>query len=160
MSAGTFSESETHVIITYTQDDGTIERFDTEDLSALEAAAIEESMDDVPWRVIESRLQVQDPTALRAILWAFRRRTEPGLKFREFDVPGWRRRLKARITREEISDALTNIMREALAKSEDSMIDAVTPHLRKLAEDPDDVDAVLDGLGKGHLTRREKESAG
>jgi len=148
------------VIVTYTQDDGTTERFDTDDLSALEAAAIEDALDDVPWRVIENRLQVQDPTALRAIVWAVRRREQPGLKFAEFDVPGWRRRLRARITREEISDALANIMREALAKSEDSMIDAVTPHLRKLAENPADVDAALDELGKGHLTRRQKESAG
>lgn len=160
MSAGTFSESETHVIITYTQDDGTPERIDTDELSALEAAAIEEAMDDVPWRVIESRLQAQDPTALRAIVWAVRRREQSGLKFAEFDVPGWRRRLKARLTRDEISDALTNIMTEALSKNEDSMIDAVAPHLRKLADDPDDVDRCLDDLGKGHLTRHAKESAG
>ncbi|MGC4912733.1 hypothetical protein [Streptomyces albogriseolus] len=148
------------MIVTYTQDDGTTERFDTDDLSALEAAAIEDAMDDVPWRVIENRLQVQDPTALRAIVWAFRCRDQAErVRFADFDVPGWRRRLRARITREEISDALTNIMREALAKSEDSMIDAVTPHLRKLAENPDDVDRCLDDLGKGHLTRREKASA-
>ncbi|MFD6324188.1 hypothetical protein ACFWOL_15260 [Streptomyces sp. NPDC058442] len=148
------------MIVTYTQDDGTVERMSTDDLSALEAAAIEEAMDDVPWRAIEARLQAQDPTALRAIVWAFRRREQPELKFADVDVPGWRRRLKARITRDEIGDALTNIMAEALSKSEDSMIDAVTPHLRKLADDPADVDRCLDELGKGHLTRREKESAG
>ncbi|MFF9215631.1 hypothetical protein [Streptomyces viridosporus] len=149
------------MIITYTQDDGTVERMDTDDLSALEAAAIEEAMDDVPWRAIEARLQAQDPTAMRAIVWAFRCRDQAErVRFAEFDVPGWRRRLRARLTRDEIGDALTNIMTEALSKSEDSMIDAVTPHLRKLAEDPADVDRCLDDLGKGHLTRREKESAG
>jgi len=147
------------VIITYTQDDGAVERLDTDALSALEAAAIEEAMDDVPWRAIEARLQAQDPTALRAIVWAVRRRDNPGLKFADFDVPGWRRRLRARLTRDEIGDALTNIMTEALSKNEDSMIDAVAPHLRKLADDPADVDRCLDDLGKGHLTRREKESA-
>ncbi|MBL3669046.1 hypothetical protein JL475_24245 [Streptomyces sp. M2CJ-2] len=147
------------MIVTYTQDDGTAERMDTDDLSALEAAAIEEAMDDVPWRAIEARLQAQDPTALRAIVWAFRRREQSGLKFADVDVPGWRRRLKARLTRDEIADALTNIMTEALSKSEDSMIDAVTPHLRKLADDPAEVDAALDELGKGHLTRHAKESA-
>lgn len=147
------------MIITYTQDDGAVERLDTDALSALEAAAIEEAMDDVPWRAIEARLQAQDPTALRAIVWAVRRRDNPGLKFADFDVPGWRRRLRARLTRDEIGDALTNIMTEALSKNEDSMIDAVAPHLRKLADDPADVDRCLDDLGKGHLTRREKESA-
>ncbi|MFE9923267.1 hypothetical protein ACFYQA_17280 [Streptomyces sp. NPDC005774] len=147
------------MIISYTQNDGTVEqRVNTDDLSALEAAAIEEAMDDVPWRAIEARLQAQDPTAMRAVLWVVRRRDEPDLEFGTFDVPGWRRRLKARITRDEIDDALTNIMREALAKSEDSMIDVVTPHLRKLAVDPDDVDRCLDALGKGHLTRRHRDS--
>ncbi|MEV0691775.1 hypothetical protein [Streptomyces sp. NPDC050388] len=149
------------MIITHVQDDGTEQRVNTDDLSALEAAAIEEAMGgDVPWRSIEARLQAQDPTAMRAVLWAVRRRDEPDLSFKTFDVPGWRRRLKARITRAEMDEVLTNIMREALARNEDSTIDVITPHLRKLAEDPDDVDAALAALGKDHLTRRQKEQKG
>ncbi len=139
------------MIITYRQDDGTTQRVSTDDLSALEAAAIEEAMGDVPWRVIEDRLRAQDPTAMRAVLWVARRRDEPDLAFTAFDVPGWRRRLTARIERTEIDEVLANIMTEALATGEDSAIDAVTPHLRKLAAEPQDVDAGLDALGKGHL---------
>lgn len=146
------------MIITHVQDDGTERRMSTDDLSALEAAAIEEAVGD-PWRVIEDRLRAQDPTAMRAIVWAFRRRDEPDLQFSTFDVPGWRRRLWARIERAEIDEVLTNVLREALAKSEDSTIDALTPHLRKLADNPDDVDAALDALGKGHLARHRKASA-
>ncbi|MFZ4143393.1 hypothetical protein ACOZDZ_22075 [Streptomyces griseoincarnatus] len=146
------------MIITYLQDDGSAERLDTDDLSALEAAAIEEALKDVPWRGIEMRLQAQDPTALRAVLWAFRKREQPDLDFATFDVPGWRRKLRARLSRAEIDEALTNVMREALAKSEDSTIDSLTPHLRKLAHDPDDVNQALDDLGKGHLARRLKDS--
>ncbi|ODA69510.1 hypothetical protein [Streptomyces sp. AVP053U2] len=147
------------MIIAYRQDDGSVERLSTDDLSALEAAAIEEAMGDVPWRGIEDRLRVQDPTALRAVLWAFRRRTEPGLEFATFDVPGWRRRLSARIERAEIDEVLTNLMTEAMAKNEDSVIDAVTPHLRKLADNRDDVDAALEALGKGHLVKGSRDSA-
>ncbi|MGW4883360.1 hypothetical protein [Streptomyces murinus] len=121
----------------------------TDDLSAIEAAAIEEAMGDTPWRAIEDRLRGQDPTAMRAVLWAHRRRSEPGLGFGEFDVPGWRRRLTARIERAEIEDVLDNLMADALANSEDSAIDAMLPHLRKLAHDQADVDAALDALGKG-----------
>ncbi|WP_281155169.1 hypothetical protein [Streptomyces sp. HYC2] len=146
------------MIITYVQDDGAELRVSTDDLSAIEAAAIEETMGDVPWRGIEAQLQAQDPTAMRAILWAFRRRDEPDLDFKTFDIPGWRRRLRARITRDEIDEALTNVMREALAKSEDSTITVLAPHLRKLAENVDDVDAALDSLGKGHLVRRRTAS--
>ncbi|WP_327230804.1 hypothetical protein [Streptomyces murinus] len=139
------------MIISYRQDDGSVERVSTEDLSAIEAAAIEEAMGDVPWRAVEDRLRGQDPTAMRAVLWAHRRRTEPGLAFSAFDVPGWRRRLTARIERAEIEDVLDNLMADALANSEDSAIDAMLPHLRKLAHDQADVDAALDALGKGHL---------
>ncbi len=146
------------MIITHLQEDGTAQRWSTDDLSAIEAADIEKAMGDVPWRGIEMRLQAQDATALRAVVWAFRRRAEPDLEFATFDIPGWRRRVRARLERAEIDEALANTMREALAKSEDSMIDVLAPHLRKLAEDPDDVDQALDDLGKGHLTRRHRES--
>ncbi|MCW5252211.1 MULTISPECIES: hypothetical protein [unclassified Streptomyces] len=139
------------MIITYVQDDGTKLELSTEDLSALEAAAIEEAMGDTPWRLVEDRLRVQDPTAMRAVLWAHRRRDDKTLAFHTFDVPGWRRRLTARIERAEIDEVLTNILTEALAKSEDSAIDATLPHLRRLAYNRADVDAALVALGKGHL---------
>jgi hypothetical protein len=147
------------MIISLRQDDGTEERVSTEDLSALEAAAIEEAMGDVPWRGVEDRLRAQDVTAMRAVLWAFRRRSEPSLRFDQFDVPGWRRRLSARIERFEIDEVLTNIMREALANSEDSAINAVAPHLRKLADNPAEVDTALEALGKGHLVKQQDSAA-
>ncbi|MGW3166984.1 hypothetical protein ACWC9Q_29820 [Streptomyces sp. NPDC001142] len=146
------------MIISYTQDDGTLERVSTDDLSAIEAADIEEVMGDVPWRMVENRLQAQDPTAMRAVLWAHRRRTQKDLKFSTFDVPGWRRRLTARIERAEIDEVLSNILAEALAKSEDSAIDAMVPHLRKLAADRADVDRALDAVGKGHLAHGRTDS--
>ncbi|MEV7712287.1 hypothetical protein [Streptomyces sp. NPDC088270] len=139
------------MIISYTLDDGAVETVSTDDLSAIEAADIEEAMGDTPWRLVEDRLRAQDPTAMRAVLWAHRRRTQKDLKFSTFDVPGWRRRLSARIERSEIDEVLSNILAEALAKSEDSAIDAVLPHLRKLAHSRDDVEAALNALGKGHL---------
>lgn len=139
------------MIITYKLDDGTEERYTTDDLSALEAAAIEEAMDGIPWRSVEDQLRGQRPTAMRAVLWAFRRRADPTLAFSEFDVPGWKRRLKCRIERAEIDDVLDNLVATALANNEDAAIDAMLPHLRALAVDQADVDAALDALGKGHL---------
>lgn len=148
------------MIISYTQDDGSVERWSTEDLSALEAAAVEEAMGDVPWRGIENLLRAQDVTALRATLWAFRRRENKDLKFADFDVPGWKRRLRARIERSEIDDVFTNVMSQALAKNEDASLDALLPDLRNLADDRDDVDRALDALGKGHLARPRQDSEG
>ncbi|MEU5111716.1 hypothetical protein AB0G64_09470 [Streptomyces longwoodensis] len=147
------------MIISYLQDDGDAERVTTDDLSALEAAAIEEALGGTPWRAIEDRLRAQDPTAMRAVIWAARRRSQPDLAFSTFDLPQWRRRLSARIERFEIDEVLTNIMAEALAKNEDSAIDAMIPHLRRLAHDKADVDAALDDLGKGHLVPGRQDSA-
>ncbi|MFJ9895237.1 hypothetical protein ACIQPR_18170 [Streptomyces sp. NPDC091280] len=147
------------MIITYTDANGIEERYSTDDLSAKEAAAVEDALDGTPWRAIEDRLRGQSPTAMCAVLWAFRRRGEPGLVFGEFDVPGWKRRLKVRIERAEIDDVLGSLVAEALANSEDAAIDAMLPHLRKLAEDQADVDAALDALGKGHLVAGREDSA-
>ncbi|MDX3353891.1 hypothetical protein PV703_11335 [Streptomyces sp. ME01-24h] len=146
------------MIISYTRDDGSLERVSTDDLSAIEAASIEEVVGEL-WRVVEDRLRGQDPTAMRAVLWAVRRRSEPSLKFEAFDVPGWRRRLKARIERAEIDDVLDNIIAESMAKNEDAAIETMLPHLRKLADSPDDVTAALDSLGKGHLVKDRQGSA-
>lgn len=148
------------MIVSYRQDDGTSQRVDLDDLSAIEAAGIESVMDGIPWHGVERLLRGQDPTAMRAVLWAVRRRSEPGLDFATFDVPGFRRRLTARIDRAEIDDFLQNLMSEALAASEDSAIDEWVPQLRSLADDPADVDAALDALGKGHSARPPKASKG
>jgi hypothetical protein len=149
------------MIITYTPDDGDVERVSTDDLSAIEAADIESVMGDTPWRIVEDRLRGQDPTAMRAVLWAFRRRDQPDLRFADVDVPGWRRRLRARAERYEIDQVLETLLAEGLESgAEDSGIEAMLPHLRKLAEDQGDVDAALDALGKGHLVAARRDSAG
>lgn len=148
------------MIITYEQADSTVEQISTSDLSALESADIEEAMDGIAWHRVEDRLRTQDPTAMRAVLWAIRKRTEPTLKFSTFDVPGWRRRLTVRMDRVDIDDFLDSILAEALGASEDASIDAMLPHLRKLAHDRDDVQAALNDLGKGHLVKAPADSAG
>lgn len=147
------------MIVAYVQDDGTVEQVTTEDLSAIEAADIERVMGDVRWLRVEDMLRAQDPTAMRAVLWAHRRRTQKELEFSTFDVPGWRRRLTARLERVEIDDVLNTLVAEAIATQEDAAIDAMLPYLRKLAASQDDVDAALGELGKGHLIQNGKVSA-
>lgn len=147
------------MIVSYRLDDDTIEQVSTEDLSAIESADIEEALGGTLWREVEDRLRGQDPTAMRAVLWAARRRTDKELRFTDFDLPGWRRRLTARIERPEIDDVLDNLVAEALGSGEDAAIDAMLPHLRKLAANQADVDAALDALGKGHLARPQVSAA-
>ena len=146
------------MIITNAQPDVDVEQVSTNDLSAIESADIEEAMG-VTWHDIDGKLRGQDPTAMRAVLWAFRKRADPKLAFGDVDVPGWRRRLKCRLERPEIDDFFDGIMAEALQKNEDSTIDSMLPFIRKLAHDRGDVDAALDALGKGHLAQGRADSA-
>lgn len=147
------------MIVSYRQDDGSMEQVSTNALSAIEAVDVQQALGGTSWRAIEDDLRAQDPNTMRAVLWAFRRRAQPDLEFAEFDVPGWRRRLTVRIERVEIDDVLDHLMVEGLGKNEDSAIKAMLPHLRKLAHDRADVDAALDALGKGHLVQDPEDSA-
>ncbi|WP_255951543.1 hypothetical protein [Streptomyces odontomachi] len=147
------------MIVSYRRDDGEVEQVSTEELSAIESADIEQALGGMLWREVEDRLRGQDPTAMRAVLWAARRRVDKNLTFADFDLPGWRRRLTCRIERAEIDDILDTIVVEALGKSEDAAIESMLPHLRKLANDQADVDAALDALGKGHLAKPRASAA-
>lgn len=146
------------MIVTYRHDDGTTEQVSTDELSAIESADIEEVLNGTPWRQIEDQLRAQDPSSMRAVLWAFRRRQQKDLAFAAFDVPGWRRRLSARIERAEIDEVLESLVTDALENNEDAAVDAMLPHLRKLAYAQSDVDAALDALGKGHLVKGLEDS--
>lgn len=131
------------MIITYTQDDGSVEAVSTDDLSAVEAAAIE-SCTGMEWSDVDAALRSQSPTAMRAVLWAHRKRQAPTLRFSEFDVPKWRRRLKARLEYEEILDLVTALRRDQAGEAE---FDTMLQHMRRLAHDVADVDKAVSETG-------------
>ena len=146
------------MIVSFRLDDGEVEQVSTDDLSAIESADIETALGGTPWREVEDRLRGQDPTAMRAVLWAGRRRTDKTLRFDAFDLPGWRRRLTCRIERPEIDDVLDNLLAEALGTGEDAAIEQMLPHLRKLAADQADVDAALNALEKAARPRARRSA--
>jgi hypothetical protein len=125
------------VIVSYRHDDGNVEEVSTDDLSAIESATIE-SATGMEWDDIETALRSQAPTAMRAVLWVFRKRQQPTLRFSDFDLPGWKRRTKARLEYAEILD-----MVETLTTSPDTtdeITERMTGHMRTMAHDPADVD--------------------
>ncbi|MGW1492560.1 hypothetical protein [Streptomyces sp. NPDC002402] len=123
------------MIVSYRREDATVEEVSTDDLSAVESAAIE-SVTGQEWGDVENALRTQAPTAMRAVLWVFRKRQQPTLRFSEFDVPGWRRRLKARLEYEEILDLVEALRRDSAS---DEHFDEMLGHMRTLAHDADDV---------------------
>jgi DNA-directed RNA polymerase subunit F len=126
------------MIVSYTHDDGTVEQVSTDDLSTVESAAIEK-VTGSDWAAVERALRVQDPTAMRAVLWTHRKRSNPPLRFSDFDVPAWKRRLTARLEREEIEEIVEELLRDD--DSEQAREEALH-YLRKFAASPADVDAV------------------
>ncbi|MEU4348310.1 hypothetical protein [Streptomyces sp. NPDC023838] len=128
------------MIVTYKHADGTVEEVSADDLSAIESAAIESATGE-DWNQVELSLRSQSPTAMRAVLWVFRKRAEPTLRFSAFDLPGWRRRLTARLDQAEVDDFVETLRKDHSPDSEEfaSMI----VHLRNLAHESADVDAAL-----------------
>lgn len=131
------------MIVSYRHEDGTVEEVSTDDLSAIESSVIE-SATGMEWDDVDTALRQQAPTAMRAVLWAFRKRQQPTLRFSDFDLPGWKRRTKARLEYPEILD-----MVEALVKnpeSTDEVVERMTGFMRVMAHDRDDVDKAFEEM--------------
>ncbi|MCX5112213.1 hypothetical protein OOK13_40240 [Streptomyces sp. NBC_00378] len=126
------------MIVSYTHEDGTVEEVSTDDLSAVESAAVE-SVTDLEWDDVERALKSQRPGAMRAVLWVFRKRSQPTLRFSAFDVPAWKRRLKARLEREEVLD-LVETLRKDDKDGDEAGFEEMLGYMRTLAHDPADVD--------------------
>lgn len=127
------------MIVSYRHEDGTLEEVSTDDLSAVESAAIE-SVTGQEWSDVELGLRSQAPTPMRAVLWCFRKRQQPTLRFSDFDVAGWRRRLKARVAYEELLDMCEGLRQQ---NPSDEYFEEMVGHMRRLAYDVTDVDKAL-----------------
>ncbi|MFB7285433.1 hypothetical protein [Actinacidiphila glaucinigra] len=131
------------MIVSYALDPDHVEQVSTEELSAIEAAAIE-SATGLEWDDVERALKSQSPTAMRAVLWVARKRDQPTLRFSHFDLPSWKRRLKARLEFEEIVELVEVLRKDEEASDESSdAFQSMVAYLRTLSHDPEDVDRAL-----------------
>lgn len=130
------------MILIYEPADGEAERHDLDRMNAVESEAVERATGKT-WAEVEQGLLHQSPTSLRACLWVFHKRQEPTLRFADFDVPAWRRRLKARLTADEIAEYVEATGTEYEPGTAD--YDQALRELRQLAEDPDDVRRAAEG---------------
>lgn len=131
------------MIVSYRHEDGTVDEFSTDDLSAIESSVIE-SATGMDWDDVDTALRQQAPTAMRAVLWAFRKRQQPTLRFSDFDLPGWKRRTKARLEYAEILDMVEALLKNPEAT--DEVVERMTGHMRVMAHDPVDVDKAFEEM--------------
>ena len=130
------------MIVSYRHEDGTVDEVSTDDLSAIESSVIE-SATGMEWDDVDTALRSQAPTAMRAILWAFRKRQQPTLRFSDFDLPGWKRRTKARLEYAEILDMVEALLK---AQESDETVERMTGFMKALAHQPADVDKAFGEL--------------
>lgn len=128
------------MIVSYRNPEGGAEEVETDDLSAKESADIE-VVTELEWTDVEDALRRQKPTAMRAVLWIFRRRATPGLLFSQCDVPGWKRRLSAKLNSDEVRDWIETLRADRDEDSEEFAELMVA--VRTAAHESADVDKVL-----------------
>jgi hypothetical protein len=160
MTCGRNSPEEHVVIVSYAPKDGAVEEYSTDELSALESADIE-TVTGLEWDAVERALKLQNPTAMRAVMWAFHKRSNTQLRFPSFDVAGWKRRLKARFDSDEVLETVQQIHASKDVK-DDAEFDEMITYLRQMACDPADVDRALDETGpkvQGGPVKQSKASA-
>lgn len=116
---------------------GPKERYDLDALTAIEAEIVERATDK-KWPTLEQDLQQQSPTAMRAVLWVWRKRATPTLRYADFDVPNWRKCLKVRLSSEEVADVVAALEEEGLEEDSAEYVQTMR-ELRILAEDPEDI---------------------
>jgi hypothetical protein len=118
------------------------ERFDLDDLSAKEAVVIEEKLG-FDWDEVEVLLKGQKPGAMTLALAVLRKRTDSSVDVDDFDVPGWRNKLKVRLTSDEVKAHHAEILRQF--KEAGPERDRMLHLLKQIADRPDDVDELEKG---------------
>ncbi|MFB7711584.1 hypothetical protein [Streptomyces sp. NPDC056105] len=74
------------MIIVYTPADGEPEQFDASSLKVSEASIVSRAID-MKWAEIKEALNEDDVDAMRGVAWVIKKRSQPSLRFTEFD-PG------------------------------------------------------------------------
>ncbi|MEV0441803.1 hypothetical protein AB0I84_05830, partial [Streptomyces spectabilis] len=136
------------MIIVYTPAGGEPEQYDASTLRVSEVSIVQRTID-MKWADIKDGLAAEDLDAMRGIIWVIKKRSQPSLRFSEFD-PGITEmvtRMSIEETREYITNALV-IVEEDPQVSRDEILAA----LRKLPEaciDPQWAEAEITAQAEG-----------
>jgi hypothetical protein len=102
------------VIVVYTPEGGEPEHYDASSLKVSEAAIVQRSVD-MKWQEILTGLEQDDLDAMRGIVWVIKKRTQPSLRFGEFD-PG-------------VTEMTSRMDNKEIGRWLDATLDAIDPEL-------------------------------
>jgi hypothetical protein len=123
------------MIIVYTPAGGEPEHYDASTLRVSEASIVQRTVD-MKWQDILEGLERDDLDAMRGIVWVLKKRSQPSLRFGEFD-PGITE-MTTRMDNKEIAAWLDNIL--AIADEDltvEQMEKVILDRLPSVAVDPD-----------------------
>ncbi|MEV7240460.1 hypothetical protein AB0N92_04240 [Streptomyces sp. NPDC093248] len=126
------------MIIIHSPEGGESQRFDAGRLRASEIQVIERTADG-RWADIRAAARDGDINALRVIAWVIKKRTEPALRYADFDP--YEDELRARLDEREVR-AYAEAILEEYRTNPDDLAEAFA-ELHEAAADPEKVDAVI-----------------
>lgn len=130
------------MIIVYTPAGGEPEHYDARSLKVSEASIVARTVDQ-PWQQIRDEgLRNEDLDAMRGIVWVLKKRTQPSLRFGEFD-PGVEE-MVTRFDKTEVENYVTAAV--PLARAEGLDDEAILASLSKLPDaaiDPEHCEATI-----------------
>jgi hypothetical protein len=132
------------LIIVYTPASGEPEYYDASSLRVSEASIVQRTID-MKWQEILKGLEEDDLDAMRGIVWVLKKRSDPSLRFGDFD-PGVGE-MTSRMDKREVETYVDNAFRVAESDSDltpQMMADILLERLPDVAADPEHGRAVIE----------------
>ncbi|MFE9309520.1 hypothetical protein ACIQCF_04490 [Streptomyces sp. NPDC088353] len=132
------------MIVVYTPEGGQPEHYDASSLRVSEAAIVQRTVD-MKWQDIKEGLERDDLDAMRGIVWVIKKRSQPSLRFGEFD-PGVDE-MVSRMDRREVEAYVDTAFAATLDDSEltpEMVAGILLERLPDVAADPEHARALID----------------
>lgn len=144
------------MIILYTPEGGEPEQYDARSLRTSEASIVQRTTG-MKWGEIEEALGVDDPEAMRAVVWALKKRAEPSLRFGDFDPMV--SEMTTRMDRREVAEYVENAFRVAETDPDvdRDQVAGVLQRIVKVAADPEHAEQLIAEMQQGPKEEAEEE---
>ncbi|MGW3410241.1 hypothetical protein [Streptomyces sp. NPDC000888] len=129
------------MIVVYTPEDGEPQQYDASSLKVSEASIVQRTVD-MKWQEILAGLEQDDLDAMRGIVWVIKKRSEPSLRWGDFD-PGVLE-MTSRMDDGEMERWITNMVAAADSELEwETVRGIIDGRLDEVAADPERARVVL-----------------
>lgn len=137
------------MIVVYTPESGEPEHYDASSLRVSEAAIVQRTVD-MKWQEIKEGLEQDDLDAMRGIVWVIKKRSNPALRFGEFD-PGVDE-MTSRMDKKEIAAYVDNAFAACERDDEltpETVANLLLDRLPEVAADPEHARHLIEAKAKG-----------